>query len=55
LVQARPGGPGQFDVVVDGKVVATRRRSLLSLLGGGWPSADEVLRAIDERAAPAGG
>jgi hypothetical protein len=47
-VQTRPGELGQFDVVVDGKVVASRRRSVLaSLLGGGWPTADEVLQAIE--------
>jgi hypothetical protein len=41
------GSPGQFDVLVDGQVVATRSRSLLTvLIGGGWPTAAEVMRAL---------
>jgi hypothetical protein len=49
-VQTRPGELGQFDVRVDGEVVASRKRSgLLSMLGGGWPTADDVLRALEAR------
>lgn len=51
-VQTRPGELGQFDVLLDGEVIAQRQRSLLArLLGGGWPSAETVIRAIDDRAA----
>jgi hypothetical protein len=51
-VETRPGELGQFDVVVDGEVVASRRRSVLgALFGAGWPTADEVLRAIESRRA----
>jgi hypothetical protein len=49
-VQSRPGELGQYDVMVDGEVVATRRRSVLgTLFGGGWPTADDVLQAIAQR------
>jgi hypothetical protein len=55
-VQTRPGELGQYDVKVDGEVVASRRRSVLSaVLGGGWPTADEVLRAIEARKGSAHG
>ncbi|HVS14216.1 MAG TPA: hypothetical protein VMV46_09845 [Thermoanaerobaculia bacterium] len=44
-----PGDLGQYDVVADGTVVARRRRGLVAILGGGWPTADEVVRALLER------
>lgn len=43
-----PGKPGQFDVVVDGKVIASRGGSMMKkLLGGGWPDPDEVVEKIE--------
>lgn len=44
------GSTGQFDVLVDGKVVASRSRGFLSrLLGGGWPDPGAVVKAIRSR------
>ena len=48
----RPGELGQYDVVVDGQVVARRKKSVLrAILGGGWPSADDVIRGMQNVAA----
>lgn len=47
-VKRQPGKPGQFDVVVDGKVIASRGGSMMKrLLGGGWPDPDEVVEKIE--------
>lgn len=47
-VQRRPGKPGQFDVVVDGQVIASRGGSRLEkALGGGWPDPEEVIARIE--------
>lgn len=56
-MQLRTGSLGQFDVVVDGKVIASRGGNLLRrLLGGGFPDADEVVAAIEQlRSAPPAG
>jgi hypothetical protein len=44
------GSPGQFDVLVDGQVVATRSSSFLAkLFGGGWPDPRNVVDAIRAR------
>ena len=41
------GEPGQFDVVVDGVVVATRSKKFWDrLLGGGWPEPSEVVAQL---------
>lgn len=48
-MQTRPGELGQFDVRVDGEVLASRKRGLLAMLGGGWPTADDVLQALEAR------
>jgi hypothetical protein len=46
-VQRLPGSLGQFDVVVDGAVVASRHGGMLrKLLGGGWPDPEEVVAKI---------
>jgi hypothetical protein len=37
---------GQYDVVADGQVVASRKRGFLRLLGGGWPTADDVVAGL---------
>lgn len=38
---------GQFDVLVDGRVVLTRKGGLIAkLLKRPWPSDDEVLAAV---------
>ena len=48
-MKRQPGKPGQFDVVVDGKVIASRGGSMLKkLLGGGWPDPEDVVAIIDE-------
>ena len=45
-----PGSLGQFDVVVDGQVVASKTGGfLVKLLGGGWPDPDAVVAAIRAR------
>ena len=51
-MQTHAGDLGQYDVIVDGQVVARRKRSVLNtLLKSGWPSADEVLRGIENQIA----
>ena len=45
-----PGELGQFQVVVDGEVVAERDQSPLKrLVGGGWPDPQQVVLAIGKR------
>jgi hypothetical protein len=40
----RQGDIGQFDVVVDGEVIATREKSVLKrFLSGGWPEPQAVI------------
>lgn len=46
-VELQRGSSGQFDVVADGELVATKTGSFLTkLLGGGWPEASEVVEAL---------
>ena len=46
-MKLQSGSLGQFDVVVDGKVVASKGGNLLKrLLGGGFPEPDDVVAAI---------
>lgn len=43
-----PGKLGQFDVVVDGKTIASRGGNLLTrALGGGWPDPEAVIAKIE--------
>lgn len=48
-MKTQVGSLGQFDVVVDGQVIASRGgTSLLKrLLGGGFPDAEDVLAKIE--------
>jgi hypothetical protein len=47
-VRREHGGLGQFDVLVDGEVVASRGGSMLKrVLGGGWPDPEEVIAKIE--------
>lgn len=49
------GSLGQFDILVDGRVVSGRSGSILShLFGKGWPSTEEVVQSIREGAAGRG-
>jgi hypothetical protein len=42
------GKLGQFDVVVDGEVIASRGGNMLKrVLGGGWPDPEEVIQKIE--------
>lgn len=45
------GSPGQFDVLVDGETVASRKTAsfLARLFGGGWPDPRGVVDAIRAR------
>ncbi|HEX6813777.1 MAG TPA: hypothetical protein VF384_19305 [Planctomycetota bacterium] len=44
------GKPGQFDVVVDGEVIASRGGSMLErLLKGGWPDPEAVVAKIEAK------
>jgi hypothetical protein len=47
-VKQQPGKLGQFDVVVDGKVIASRGGNVLTKLlgGGGWPDPEQVIQKI---------
>lgn len=46
------GRSGQYDVMVDGQVVASREGGILTrLMGGGWPEPSDVLSAIEKRVA----
>ena len=45
-VEIAPGNLGQFDVLADGAVVATRKKGLRKLLGGGWPEASRVIQDL---------
>jgi len=48
-VKLERGSPGQFDVVVDGKVVASRNGNLVrKIFGGGWPNHEAVVAAIEQ-------
>ena len=50
MVKKQPGKLGQFDVVVDGEVVASRGGSMLKkVFGGGWPDPDEVIAKIEAK------
>ena len=47
-----PGSSGQFDVVADGEVIASREGGFFKkLLGGGWPDPDEVVEELRKRVA----
>lgn len=42
------GKLGQFDVLVDGKVIASRGGNMLQkVLGGGWPDPEDVIAKIE--------
>ena len=44
------GRTGQFDVLVDGDVIASREAGFLTrLLGGGWPDPATVVAAVRAR------
>ena len=45
-----PGRSGQYEVSVDGEVIASRARGFLKrLLGGGWPAHEVILRELQRR------
>jgi hypothetical protein len=45
------GARGQFDVLVDGELIASRSRGFVSrLMTGGWPDPDAVITALRARA-----
>ena len=49
-VKRQPGKLGQFDVVVDGQVVASRTGGLWKrVLGGGWPDPHDVIARIEAK------
>lgn len=48
-VELEPGGPGQFDVMLDDEVVATRAKGWQRFLGGGWPEPDDVVTTLRGR------
>jgi hypothetical protein len=44
------GRTGQFDVLADGEVVASKGGGFLTkLLGGGWPDEDDVVERLRAR------
>ena len=48
-VRRQPGKLGQFDVVVDGNVIASRGGNVLTKMlgGGGWPDPEQVIAKIE--------
>lgn len=50
-VEIEKGSSGQFDVLADGELVASRDGGFIAkLLGGGWPDPHEVVNALHRRA-----
>ncbi len=55
-VELQKGRSGQFDIVVDGRPVVSRKGGLLAkLLGRPWPSDEDVLTAVRKAIEPAAG
>jgi hypothetical protein len=45
-----PGRSGQYEVLVDGEVIAAREGGFLKrLLGGGWPDNEAILSDMQRR------
>jgi len=48
--QLEKGRGGQFDIIVDGDVVAGRTGGLWTkLIGGGWPDEEDVIQLLQQR------
>jgi len=48
-VELEKGGPGQFDVIVNGRVVASRKGGLIAkLVNRPFPSGESVVAAVRE-------
>ena len=48
-MELEKGRRGQFDIVVDGRSVVSRKGGLLAkLLGRPWPSAEDVVTVVRE-------
>jgi hypothetical protein len=46
-VELEKGRPGQFDVIVNGRSVASRKGGLLAkVLNRPWPNGDDVVAAV---------
>ncbi len=46
-VELVKGRPGQFEILVNGRTVVSRKGGLVAkLLGRPWPSGDDVLTAV---------
>ena len=46
------GKTGQFDVIVDGEVIASRDGGFFNkLFRKGWPAAEDVVHALEQRLA----
>lgn len=43
------GSTGQFDVVVEGQTVASKKQGLLARRPGDWPEEDQVIEALRAR------
>lgn len=44
------GVAGQFDVLADDELVASKDPSFLkAIFGGGWPDEDEIVAALEKR------
>lgn len=49
-VEFERGRAGQFDVLADGELVASKDEGFLAkFFGGGWPDEDEIVTAIAKR------
>lgn len=43
------GSTGQFDVMVDGQTIASKKQGLLAPRAGDWPDEDRVIEALRAR------
>ena len=45
-----PGRSGQYEIVVDGETIASRKGGFVKrLLGGGWPDNEDILNKLQQR------
>ncbi len=48
-VEIKKGTAGQFDVLADGELVASKQKGFLALFTGGWPDPADVVALLHKR------